>query len=214
MLMIQGCQSTSGTLDYSDKVLMLSDAIEYLKAGEYYEAREQVDSVLDSIPDDKDAQKLMAEIIDAEIARQKDALETKTREDLTTEEKERMIRTWMERSDGLLRAKQYEQALLAAERVFIYDPDNIKASRLIDEIRNSALAEGKHASLIMQRRYEEEIEIRVERYREQAQVWKEEGRLGAAKMAVQKILLLEPKDRNAVVLYEEIKKEIKERYPS
>ena len=66
----------------------------------------------------------------------------------------------------------------------------------------------------MQRRYEEEIEIRVERYREQAQVWKEEGRLGAAKMAVQKILLLEPKDRNAVVLYEEIKKEIKERYPS
>ncbi len=214
MMSLSGCQSSNRIYGQSDKVLILSDAIEHLKAGEFYEARQLVESVLDQTPYDADAQKVMAEIIDAEIATQKDALEAKVKEELTEGEENQMVSTWLERSHGFLRAGQYEQALLAAERVFIYQPDNLEASKLIDQIKEKARAEGKEASLILQRRYDEEIELRVQRYWEQALTWKEEGKLGAAKMAVQKILLLDPKDKKAVVLYEQIKQGIQEQYPT
>jgi len=211
MLAVQGCQTNSRESRYSEKVLLLSDALEFSKAGEFYRARQLTQEVLDKDPDDTDAQQIMSEIIDAEIALQREAFETKVTEEFTSEETSMAISTWLERSRALLYAKQYEQALLAAERVFLYDQGNIEASRLMDQIKKMARDAGHEQSLIMQQRYEDEIQTRVKQYHIQAKTWMESGRWGAARLAIEKILLLDPKDREATQLYEEIKEKIKQR---
>ena len=206
MLLVEGCQTAAPQSDYaSQKMILLSEALDFMKAGEFYRARQITQQVLEQEPQDLDAQKLMAEIIDGEIAVQKEVFETKAPEEFTLEEKQDAVKTWMERSDALVVAGEYEQALLAAERVFLYEPDHVGASQLIDRIKKEAREMGRAESLILQQRYKEEIDIRVERYREQAKEWMNNGRFGMARLAVEKILLLAPKDREATRLYEAIK---------
>ena len=50
-----------------------------------------------------------------------------------------------------------------------------------------------------------EVEQRVREYHKQAQIWLNQGRTGAARLAVEKILLLSPEDKDALELYEKIR---------
>ncbi len=185
--------------------LMIQNARESLAKGEFHEAQQMTKKVLENQPNDAQAEKLMAEIIDGEIARQREIFDSKAREELTEQERSDQAKTWLERSQILFSVRQYDEALLAAEKVFLYDPDNLKASQLIDQIRSKAYKEGKGQSLILRQIYEGEIQERVERYREQARAWVEAGKWGAAKLAVEKILILAPEDREGLALYEKIK---------
>jgi len=114
------------------------------------------------------------------------------------------IKTWLERSETLFQSKQYDLALFAAEKVFLYDSTHAKASQMIDKIKRQALKEGKADILFLNQMYEEEISDRLTRYRDQAQAFFQEGQLGRAKYTVEKILLLEPDDPKALRLYQEI----------
>ncbi len=183
----------------------LEEAQTALEAGEYYKARQMAQEVLNQVPGDQEAEKLMAEIIDREIEREKIVFEVKADEEFTDEEKSEAVKTWLERSQALFNVRQYEEAVLAAEKVFIYDSQNLKASQLIDKIKRKASDEGRAESVAMRQMYEGEIQDRIARYREQSKQWMESGQWGAARLAVEKILLLEPEDREALALYEKIK---------
>lgn len=174
-------------------------------AGELYQARQLTRKILEKNPSNKSAQKLMAQIIDREIAREKEAFEPKAAEEFTYKEKADEARVWLDRSKTLFSIGRYEEAILAAEKVFLYDPDNLEASRLMDEVREKARREGKSDLLFLKRSAEDEIRERLETYRKQAKRWIREGKWGMAKLTVEKILLLVPEDREALGLYEKIR---------
>ena len=76
---------------------------------------------------------------------------------------------------------------------------------MIDEIKRSAIREGKQESIILKKMHQEEIGIRIKTYTEQAQKWLAAGQVGAARLAVEKILLLDPENPTALKMYDEIK---------
>ncbi|MBI3306623.1 MAG: hypothetical protein HYZ84_02285 [Candidatus Omnitrophica bacterium] len=202
VMALMGCQVLSHSEVKSQNV---QDARRAFEAGELYEARRITKSVLEKKPGDETAQKLMAQIIDQEIAREKEAFEPKAIEEFTKNEKLDEAKIWLDRSKTLLSIRQYGEALLAAEKVFLYDPENSEASRLIDEIKQKAHREGKSDLLFLKHNAEDEIRGRVETYRKQARQWVADGKWGAARLAVEKILLLVPEDKEALRLYEQIR---------
>lgn len=185
---------------------LLAEARASLEYGEFYRARTMAEEALEQDPWDEEASHLMAEILEAEIAQQKEVFEVKAPEEFTSEERKRETKTWLERSEALKEAEQYGEAMEAAEKVFIYDADNERASALLDEIRAKAIAEGKAERIVVKRMYQDEIHERVERYKVEARRWLDDGRWGAAKLALEKVLLLEPSDREAASLYEDLLK--------
>lgn len=201
MWLVAGCK----TFTHEQSSPPLNKAQRYMERGELYRARKTIESYLAQYPNDLSAQKTMAEIIDREIARHKDLLEEKVIEEFTPDEKSIEIRNWLERAQMLFELKQYEEAALAAEKVFLYDPENFKASQLMDRIKNRALSEGKREILMRQQIAHSEIQGRVLEYLKQAQDWIHSGRWGAAKLAVEKILLLEPENKDGLRLHELIK---------
>ena len=183
----------------------LREAEQALEAGEYYRARKMTAAYLKNNPTDGDAQILMAQILDREISSQKELLESEAKEELTPDERSSVIRTWIERARALLNLRQYDQAVLAAEKVFLYDAENGEASRLIDEIKAQAYREGKKDGVALSEMRREEIQLRIKQYRLQAEQWIEKGQWGAARLTVEKILLLQPEDQTALRLLKEIK---------
>lgn len=175
----------------------MSRAERALKEDRIFEAKRWITEVLETKPHHLEAQKLMAKVLDREIVREKSLPLGKPPEEFNAKEKKLQIKTWLERSEGFLQAHEFDQALLSAEQVFQLDPGNLEASQKIDEIKAQARAEGKEESLFLQDLYDEEIQTRVHRYHEQAKAWLEAHRLGAARLAAEKILLLNPKDADA-----------------
>ena len=121
----------------------LAQAQKFYEKHEYYNARLAAQQALKENPQDPQAAKLMADILDKEIERQKEHLLPQAVEEMNTDEKQDQIKTWLERSRTLFAANQYDLALFAAEKVFLYDADNHAASELIDQIKGKALLEGK-----------------------------------------------------------------------
>ena len=177
-----------------------------MEDGELYRARKMTRQYLERKPKDPEAQKLMAEIIDREIVRHKELFDKKVMEELSEDEISGEARTWLERAKALMEVHQYDEALLAAEKVFQFDPDSGEASSLIDEIRQKALKEGKQELLVKRQIMQKEIKDRIGQYHEDAAQAIIEGRWGEAKLTVEKILLLEPEDKDALKMQEQIQK--------
>ena len=192
-----GCQASVGS--------RLTEANQLLAEEQFYQARQITQTVLEDQPQNAEAQYLMAEIIDAEIARHSEFIGQRPLEEMTEDETSQAVKLWLERSKTLLSLGQFDQAMLAAEKVFIYDLDNQRASQLIDRIRKQAVKDGKAESLIVKRMYQREMGERVAQYRVQAKEWIEMGRWGAARLTVEKILLLAPDDSEANRMYMQIK---------
>lgn len=171
--------------------------------GELYRAKRTTLAVLEKEPHHVEAEQLMATILDQEISREKE-VSTKSVDEFTTDEKKQQIRTWLERARTFLGLKQYDQAVLAAEKAFLYEAENYEASHLIDEIKERAYREGRGDTVVLGQMIEGEMRMRIQEYREQAQNWVREGQWGAARLAVEKILLLHPDDREALKLQEVI----------
>lgn len=187
-----------------DRQGALTQANKFYASHEYYNARSSLKQILDKNPQDPDASKLMADILDKEIERQKEHLLPQAAEEMGADEKRTEVKTWMERSRALFQAKQYDLALFAAEKVFLYDNENSDASELIDQIRAKALKEGKADTLFIHKMYKEEIADRLQQYRQQAEDFVARGQFGQARFVVEKILLLEPEDPQALALYQKI----------
>ena len=181
------------------------EAQKLMEAGEWYRARKVLESVLEQNPKDANAQKLMAEVLEQEISRHKEIMKSGAAVDLDSEEKKTEAATWLERGRSMLELGQYDEAREAAETVFLYDPNNEKASQLIDEIKRRAYRAGKKDAALMNKMYRQEIKERVELYRREAEEAVQAGRWGSARLAADKILLLLPEDPEALALKEKIK---------
>lgn len=203
--LLLGCSAASQTLSLSSSQNpLMEEAEELFRAGQWYQARKAAEAVLVEQPENADAQRLMAEILEKEIVQHKEIAEPMALEELSRDETHLEIKTWLERSEALRGLGQYDEALLAAEKVFLFDPDHAQASRLIDEIREDAYRAGKKEKTLLNQVAHEEIRDRVQNYRLQAKQGVEEGRWGAARLAVEKALLLEPEDPEALALYKKI----------
>lgn len=188
---------------FADKEISLSSAEEALQNGEYYRARQIVRQVLSGNPRDPEAEKLMAQILDEEIATQKE-IEAPDRDVMNGDERSVQAKVWLERGQSLLQIRQYDQALDAAENVFLYEPESHAASQLIDEIKRDAYREGKSESLYLKREVTDEIRQRIETYRREVQQRINRNEWGGARLAATKILLLLPEDKQALKWYDEI----------
>jgi tetratricopeptide (TPR) repeat protein len=182
----------------------LAKAEKYYNSHEYYSARRFAQEALEKDPKDPRATKLMADILDKEIERQKDHLLPQAIEEMNADDKQDEIKTWLERSRTLFAANQYDLALFAAEKVFLYEPDNNTASELIDQIKGKALKEGKADTLFIHKMYKEEIADRLEQYRTQAEDLATKGQLGQARFTAEKILMLEPEDPKALAILQKV----------
>lgn len=187
-----------------DRESVLSQAEKFYANHEYYNARSAVQQVLTEDPENPRATKLMGEILGKEIERQKEHLLPLAVEEMNADEKRDEIKTWLERSRALFNANQYDLALFAAEKVFLYDGENNEASELIDQIRAKALKEGKADTLFIHKMYKNEIADRLEQYRIQAEKLAAQGQLGQAQFTIEKILMLEPEDPKALALLQKI----------
>ncbi len=185
-----------------------------LEEGDLYTARKKAQKLLENKPGDSEIQKLMAEVIDQEIARHKEIFTNTVPEELPESAKEEETATWIERAKTLLRLKRYDEAALAAEKVFTYDPENQAASRLMDEIRGSAIKEGKQELLVRHQMYQSEAKERVRLYLDQATQFVAEKRWGAARLALEKTLLLDSANKRASKMYESIQRHLNAAAPS
>ena len=196
---LMGCRAASKhMLAESAAKSSVEGAREAMLVGEYYRERKMAVELLKQHPEDPETERLMAEILDQEISREKEILKPIAEEELSDNQRADESKIWTDRAEAFLKIGYYEQALLAAERVFLYDSENVRASQLIDEIRRSAKQEGKSQKLELMNEKRSEIHERVAIYREQARAWIREKRWGAAKLTVEKILLLIPEDAEAL----------------
>jgi tetratricopeptide (TPR) repeat protein len=146
----------------------------------------------------------MADILDKEIERQKEHLLPQAIEEMNADDKQDQIKTWLERSRTLFDANQYDLALFAAEKVFLYDGNSSAASELIDQIKAKALKEGKADTLFIHKMYENEIADRLAQYRTQAEELAAQGQWGQAQFTAEKILMLEPEDPKALSILQKV----------
>lgn len=203
MSLIGGCKSATLQETKSETTMKLTEAKGLMESGEFYRARKLTGSVLDQEPGNPAAQSLMAQILDLEIVKEKEIFsQAKPAEDLTQKEKTAQVGAWLERSETLLNLGEYDQALEAAENVFLYDPENKKASRLVDRIQNEGWNSGKRERQILGQMSRAEIDDRLADYRQTAERGYAAGEYGPALMALEKILILNPKDEGALRLKE------------
>lgn len=199
------CEAFAFQIAFAANDNSLNEAKRYFQAGETYQAKKRINAYLKSNPKNYEAQKLMAQILDQEIAQHKEAFQGQAPEEVPADRNEQEIKTWLERGRALLEAGEYDEAALAVENVFRYDPKNEEASRLMDIIRGNAWKDGKKEILSNNRLVEEEVTDRVSIYKRQARKWLEQGKPGAARLAVEKVLLLSPEDKESLQMLQQIK---------
>lgn len=186
---------------FAAKAPSISEIRKDLNEGDLYQARKKAQKVLERNHEDAEAQKLMADIIDQEIARHKEVFQNNVPEELPKSAKDEETKTWLERGQVLMDLKRYDEAVLATEKVFSYDPGNLAASALMDKIRERAIREGKQELLVRHQMYKSESKERVRMYLDQAAVSIKSKRWGAARLATEKILLLEPDNKRALKMH-------------
>lgn len=205
--LLVGCKALPTQESSSDNPPSLAEAQKMFEAGEIYRAKRLTHAFLEAHPDNADGTQLMARILDEEITRYKEAFESTAPEELTETEQEEQIKTWLERGKLLLEVREYDEAALAVENVFLYDSQHAEASALMDQIKNYAMRQGKREASDYSEIVHTEVEGRLSRYKKQARDWAEEGKWGAARLAVEKILMLAPDDEEALELLKAIKEQ-------
>src|SRR3989338_6998211 len=94
--------------------------------------------------------------------------------------------------------EHYRARKTASKKVFSYEPENAETSRLIDEIRKTAMKDGQAEVLVRNKIAREESRERVGAYLLEARKGLQTGRVGAAGLALNKILLLDPENEEAL----------------
>lgn len=129
-------------------------------------------------------------------------------EEMEKKEKNETAALWLERAESLLQMGKLNEAAAAAETVFQYEPGSVAASELLDRIRAEAIRSGRREDAVMNSVYDGEIRERVHDYLQQAEKAFSEGRYGKARFSIQKVLLLEPENRRANRLHEQIMQQL------
>lgn len=183
----------------------LSDAQKMFEAGEIHSAKKITQAFLEDNPGNSEGVQLMARILDEEISQYKEAFETTAPEEIDQDLQAQQIKTWLEQGRSLLEIGEVDEAALTVENIFQYEPQHAEASALMDKIKNQALVQGKRDIENYSEIIHTEVEVRVARYKTQAREWMEEEKWGAARLASEKVLMLQPDDEEAHQLLKEIK---------
>jgi len=194
--LVGGCSSTPkpASLSYEAQMKRAETA---LREDRLFEAKKWTAQALQEKPDEPKAQTLMARLIEREVIQEKSANPFSAPEETTPDEKAQDIKTWLERSRGFLEANQFEEALWSAEQIFLLDPENRDASRLIDQIKERARKQGHDETIFLQELYEQEVSARIQNYLHQAEASIQEKKWGAARFAIEKVLVLDPQNGKA-----------------
>ena len=132
---------------------------------------------------------------------------SKLTEELKPSEKQGMIKELIAEGDRYSTEKNYNLASAAYESVFLLDPTNQNASDRIDRLKKRMMKEGKSETDLVGRVYDSEIDIRVRTYLKQAKEFIADGKPGQARLALQKLLLINPLHEEAEKLYEKLNQE-------
>ncbi len=204
MITMSACKTHPVRQEADPSAAMLSDAARLMQQGEYYRARKLAGKALEISPASAEAQELMVQILALEMAAEKKAFESAPPEEQTAEQKSDQTKVWLERGETLLSLGHYDQAMEAAENVFLTDSDNVAASGLIDRIRKSASEAENQGKKVWGEVARDEIRDRIENYRQSAERYLAQGQTGAAAFEVEKIQILDPKNSDARRLKREI----------
>ena len=193
VFLVGGCSShsTKPALSYEAK---MRRAVVALQADRVPEAWNWAGEALKMKPQQSEAQLLMARVIDHEIVKEKSFVDHEIPEEITPQKKSLQIKTWLERSHSFLEINQLKEAQEAAEQVFRLDPENLEASRLMDEIKEKAQKQRRDDGVFLQELYQEEATSRIRLYVQQAEARIQDKQWAAARFAVEKILFLDPKN--------------------
>ena len=134
-----------------------------------------------------------------------DSHQVKVLEELSSEEKREMTRTFLEEGDRYFQEKDYDQANAAYERIFVLDPNNLEASKRIDRLKKQMLAEGRSETSLVAHVYDAEIEARSHYYLKKAKELAGEKKWGQARFTLEKLLLINPLHEEAQKLYKDLK---------
>lgn len=203
-LVMVGCKSVAHETGSPAGPASLAYAQKLFDAGDLYLAKRQTDAFLKANPSSTEGQVLMAEILDEEISQHKEAFEQLSDEELSADNKEFQIKTWLERSRSLFEIGQYDEATNAAETVFTLDPQNAEASKLLDQIKNGAWSAGKKEIMDGSEVVKAEVDDRAVIYRKQAKNYLATGQLGAAKLTAEKLLILHPEDEDGLKILDQV----------
>ncbi len=177
--------------------------------GEYYKARKTAEEILKKNSNDLEAKALIAQIIDQELTAHKELFKDRVPEELNGDEQSIELQAWLERSRSLLEIGEYDEALIAAEKVFSFDPEHKEASQLVDLIRQTALKDGQAEMLIKNKMARDESGQRVADYLVTARHALEIKRYGEARLTLNKILLLDPENEEALKMRSELETKTK-----
>ncbi len=125
-------------------------------------------------------------------------------DEFTEEEKSKQIAELFEFGDKLVDSKKYDFAIAAYEQIFMLDPENRKASAKLDLVRKMMSEEYKHESGIVKQVYDAEAEERIRNYWVQVRDYLQQEKFGQARFALEKILLLDPENKEAQKLHDEL----------
>lgn len=195
----------AGQISSVDSEMSLMEAQVYLADQDYEKAEKVTRQILEKSRGNEAAEKFMAQVIQAQGRHTNSGLTLKPLEEMSSEEKRLEIERWMERTRSFLALGHYEEAVAAVEKVFLYQSYHPQASRLLDEIHEKALQEGHKDLAALEQAAQEEIKMRIKNYRRQAKQRLSQGQWGHARVAIDKILMLDPSDREALRLKEGLK---------
>ncbi len=196
-ILTNGCSSTPSSSTPLSYETQMKQAETALRENRVFEAKKRVSQVLQTKPQEKRAQALMARIIERELIREKALTPLPVSDEPQTSEKAQNIRTWLERSRGFLEINQFEEALWCAEQIFLLDPENREASRLVDQIKQKAQSQGRDEELFLGELYKQEISTRIQQYLRQAETSIREKKWATVRFAIEKVLILDPQNAKA-----------------
>lgn len=134
----------------------------------------------------------------------------KVTEELTASEKQSMILELLAEGDRYSDEKNYNLANATYESIFFLDPQHQGASERIDRLKKRMMKEGKSETELVTRVYDSEIDMRVRTYLKQAKEFMNTGKIGQARLTLQKLLLINPLHEEAQGLYQELDPEAQE----
>ena len=134
----------------------------------------------------------------------------KLTEELSVSEKQAMIKELLIEGDRYVQERNYNLANAAYESIFLLEPEHTGASQKIDKLKKQMLKEGKTETELVTRVYDSEIDMRVKTYLAQAKEYMASGQLGRARLALQKLLLINPVHQEGQTLYKQLNQELAE----
>ena len=129
-------------------------------------------------------------------------------EEMSPEEKTKMVNQLIDEGDRLTKQKDYNVANATYESIFLIDAGNVEASKRIDQLKKIMVKEGVSETQLVTQVYDVEIDIRVKNYLKQAKDLMKQGKLAQARFNLQKLLLINPLHAEANKLYEQVNKKL------